>query len=138
MSARRSDQVFNRHASGGTTLHEVNMSDCLFCKIVEKKFPAKLVQEDEHTVAFDDINPQAPVHTLVIPKRHVTAVQDLGLEDERLLARLLMSCTKVAALKGLQNSGYRVVTNTGKDAGQTVFHLHFHVLGGRHMSWPPG
>jgi histidine triad (HIT) family protein len=114
------------------------MSDCLFCKIVEKKISAKLVQEDEHTVAFDDINPQAPVHTLVIPKRHVTAVQDLGPEDEMLLARLLMSCTKVAALKGIQNSGYRVVTNTGRDAGQTVFHLHFHVLGGRHMSWPPG
>lgn len=114
------------------------MSDCLFCKIVEKKIPAKLVQEDEHTVAFDDINPQAPVHTLVIPKRHVTAVQDLGLEDEVLLAGLLMSCTKVAALKGLQSSGYRVVANTGRDAGQTVFHLHFHVMGGRHMTWPPG
>lgn len=114
------------------------MSDCLFCKIVEKKIPAKLVQEDEHTVAFDDINPQAPVHTLVIPKRHVMAVQDLGAEDEALLARLLMTCTKVAALKGLRSSGYRVVTNTGRDAGQTVFHLHFHVMGGRHMTWPPG
>ena len=114
------------------------MSECLFCKIAEKKIPAKLVQEDEHTVAFDDINPQAPVHTLVIPKRHVTAVHDLGLEDEALLARLLMSCAKVAALKGLRSSGYRVVTNTGRDAGQTVFHLHFHVLGGRHMTWPPG
>ena len=114
------------------------MSDCLFCKIVEKKIPARLVQEDEYTVAFDDINPQAPVHTLVIPKRHVATVQDLGLEDEALLARLLMSCTKVAALKGLHSSGYRVVTNTGRDAGQTVFHLHFHVMGGRHMTWPPG
>jgi len=114
------------------------MSECLFCKIVERKIPAKLVQEDEHTVAFDDINPQAPVHTLVIPKRHVSAVQDLGVGDESLLARLLMSCTKVAALKGLEKSGYRLVTNTGRDAGQTVFHLHFHVMGGRHMSWPPG
>jgi len=114
------------------------MSDCLFCKIVEKKIPARLVQEDEYTVAFDDINPQAPVHTLVIPKRHVATVQDLGQEDEALLARLLMCCTKVAALKGLQSSGYRVVTNTGRDAGQTVFHLHFHVMGGRHMAWPPG
>ncbi|NGZ02029.1 MAG: histidine triad nucleotide-binding protein [Nitrospira sp. WS238] len=114
------------------------MSDCLFCKIAEKKIPARLVQEDEYIVAFDDINPQAPVHTLVIPKRHVAAVQDLGQNDEALLARLLMSCTKVAALKGLQSSGYRVVTNTGRDAGQTVFHLHFHVMGGRHMTWPPG
>lgn len=114
------------------------MSDCLFCKIVDKKIPAKLVHEDEHTLAFDDINPQAPVHTLVIPKRHVSAVQDLGNADESLLARLLFSCTKVAMLKGIRESGYRLVTNTGRDAGQTVAHLHFHVLGGRHMAWPPG
>ncbi len=114
------------------------MSECLFCKIVEKKIPAKLVHEDELTLAFDDIHPQAPVHTLVIPKRHVSAVQDLGLGDESLLAQLLISCTKIAALKGVQESGYRVVTNTGRDAGQTVFHLHFHVLGGRPMAWPPG
>jgi histidine triad (HIT) family protein len=114
------------------------MSDCLFCKIVEKKIPAKLVQEDEHTLAFDDINPQAPVHTLVIPKRHVASVQDLGESDQALLARLLMSCTKVAALKGLRESGYRLVANTGREGGQTVFHLHFHVMGGRHMTWPPG
>jgi histidine triad (HIT) family protein len=114
------------------------MSECLFCKIVEKKIPVKLVHEDEHTVAFDDINPQAPVHTLVIPKRHVPAVQEVGVEDESLLARLLMSCTKVAVLKGLRESGYRLVTNTGRDAGQTVFHLHFHVMGGRPMAWPPG
>jgi histidine triad (HIT) family protein len=117
---------------------EVQMSDCLFCKIVEKKIAAKLVQEDEHTLAFDDINPQAPVHTLVIPKRHVAAVQDLGADDQSLLASLLLSCTKVATLKGLRESGYRLVANTGRDAGQTVFHLHFHVLGGRHMVWPHG
>ena len=114
------------------------MSECLFCKIVEKKISTKPVLEDEHTLAFDDINPQAPVHTLVIPKRHVSAVQDLGVGDDSLLARLLVSCTKVAALKGVRESGYRLVANTGRDAGQTVFHLHFHVLGGRHMSWPPG
>lgn len=114
------------------------MGECLFCKIVEKKIPAKVVQEDEYILAFDDINPQAPVHTLVIPKRHVSAVQDLGVDDDSLLARLLISCAKVAALKGVRESGYRVVTNTGRDAGQTVFHLHFHVLGGRAMAWPPG
>lgn len=116
---------------------EVEMNECLFCKIVEKKISTKLVQEDEYTLAFDDINPQAPVHTLVIPKRHVSAVQDLG-GDDSLLARLLISCTKVAALKGVRESGYRLVANTGRDAGQTVSHLHFHVLGGRHMAWPPG
>ncbi|HEX5545287.1 MAG TPA: histidine triad nucleotide-binding protein [Nitrospira sp.] len=114
------------------------MSECLFCQIVEKKISVKLVQEDELTLAFDDINPQAPVHTLVIPKRHVSAVQDLGMGDDSLLARLLINCTKVAALKGVWESGYRLVANTGRDAGQTVFHLHFHVLGGRHMAWPPG
>jgi histidine triad (HIT) family protein len=114
------------------------MSECLFCQIVEKKISVKLVQEDELTLAFDDINPQAPVHTLVIPKRHVSAVQDLGMGDDSLLARLLINCTKVAALKGVGESGYRLVANTGRDAGQTVFHLHFHVLGGRHMAWPPG
>ncbi len=114
------------------------MSDCLFCKIVEKKIPAKLVHEDEHTLAFDDINPQAPIHTLVVPKRHVVSVQNLGESDQALLARLLLTCTKVAHGKGLADSGYRLVANTGRDGGQTVFHLHFHVMGGRHMGWPPG
>lgn len=114
------------------------MTDCLFCKIVEKKIPAKLVYEDDHTLAFDDINPQAPIHTLVIPKRHVDSVQHLGEADQPLLARLLLTCTKVAKDKGLAASGYRLVANTGRDGGQTVFHLHVHVMGGRHMEWPPG
>jgi histidine triad (HIT) family protein len=114
------------------------MNDCLFCKIVQKSIPAKIVHEDEHTLAFDDINPQAPVHTLIIPKTHIKAVGDLGQSDFNLLAQLLFTCIKVAKLKGLMQSGYRIVTNTGPDAGQTVFHLHLHVLGGRHMTWPPG
>jgi histidine triad (HIT) family protein len=114
------------------------MTDCLFCKIVQKAIPAKIVHEDDRTLAFDDINPQAPVHTLIIPKKHVAAVQDCRDLDSDLLAQLLMTCTNVAKQKGLTESGYRIVTNTGRDAGQTVFHLHFHVLGGRHMRWPPG
>jgi histidine triad (HIT) family protein len=114
------------------------MSDCLFCKIVEKKIPAKIVHEDDQTVAFDDINPQAPVHALVIPKRHVTSVQELGVNDQSLLGQLLLTCAKVAEQKGLAASGYRLVANTGRDGGQTVFHLHVHVMGGRHMAWPPG
>jgi len=114
------------------------MGDCLFCKIVDKKIPAKLVHEDDQTLAFDDINPQAPVHTLVIPKRHVASVHELGAGDESLLGRILLSCTKVAKQKGLGEAGYRLVTNTGRDGGQTVAHLHFHILGGRHMTWPPG
>jgi histidine triad (HIT) family protein len=114
------------------------MSDCLFCKIVQKTIAAKIVHEDDRSLAFDDINPQAPVHTLIIPKQHVSAVQDCGDQAPDLLTHLLVICTKVAKQKGLSQSGYRVVTNTGRDAGQTVFHLHFHVLGGRHLGWPPG
>ena len=114
------------------------MSNCLFCKIVQKTIPAKIVHEDDRSLAFDDINPQAPVHTLIIPKQHVSAVQDCGDQAPDLLAHLLVVCTKVAKQKGLSQSGYRIVANTGPDAGQTVFHLHFHVMGGRHLGWPPG
>ena len=114
------------------------MSDCLFCKIIQKTIPAKIVHEDERSLAFDDINPQAPVHSLIIPKQHVSTVEDCRDQASDLLAHLLVICTKVAKQKGLSESGYRIVTNTGRDAGQTVFHLHFHVLGGRHLSWPPG
>jgi histidine triad (HIT) family protein len=114
------------------------MSTCLFCKIAEKTIPAMIVHEDDQTLAFDDIHPQAPVHTLVIPKRHVASIQDLGETDQPLLARLLLVCTKIAKDKGLADPGFRLVANTGRDGGQTVFHLHFHVMGGRHMGWPPG
>jgi histidine triad (HIT) family protein len=114
------------------------MTDCLFCKIVQKSIPAKIVYEDDQTLAFDDINPQAPVHTLIIPKKHIVAVQDCRDEESALLAQLLVTCANIAKQKGLSESGYRIVTNTGRDAGQTVFHLHLHVLGGRHMRWPPG
>lgn len=114
------------------------MTDCLFCKIVAKQIPARIVHEDNETVAFDDINPQAPVHSLVIPKKHVPTLQDYGTQDQTLLGHLLLVCAKVAGLKGLTQPGYRVVANSGKDGGQTVFHLHLHVLGGRHMGWPPG
>jgi histidine triad (HIT) family protein len=114
------------------------MTDCLFCKIVQKSIPAKIVYEDDQTLAFDDINPQAPVHTLIIPKKHLAAVQDCRDEESALLAQLLVTCANIAKQKGLSQSGYRIVTNTGRDAGQTVFHLHLHVLGGRHMRWPPG
>ena len=114
------------------------MNDCLFCKIVTKQIPTKIVHEDDQTVAFDDINPQAPAHTLVVPKTHVATIQDCGTQDQGLLGHLLLACARVASLKGLAEQGYRVVSNTGKDGGQTVFHLHLHVMGGRHMGWPPG
>lgn len=114
------------------------MIDCIFCKIANKAIPSKMIYEDDEVFVFDDINPQAPVHSLVIPKRHVASVQELGESDQVLMGRLLLACTKVAEMKRLTEPGYRLVANTGKDGGQTVFHLHFHVLGGRHMTWPPG
>jgi histidine triad (HIT) family protein len=114
------------------------VSACLFCRIVEGTIPADILFQDEQALAFRDINPQAPVHLLVIPKRHVASLQDSENEHRDLLARLLLLCKEMAHRHGLANSGYRVVTNVGRDAGQTVFHMHLHVLGGRQMSWPPG
>ena len=114
------------------------MSECLFCKIVARTIPAALVYEDELVVAFDDINPQAPIHTLVIPRRHFTSIAELQDSDVTLLGCLMVAGNKVASLKGIADSGYRFVVNTGAHGGQSVFHLHLHVLGGRHMGWPPG
>jgi histidine triad (HIT) family protein len=115
------------------------MPDCLFCKIVAGEIPAKIVKRSADALAFRDIDPKAPVHVLVIPTRHVPAVRDAGGEDgERLLGRLLLFAAELAREEGLDPNGYRIVTNTGKNAGQSVDHLHFHLLGGRKMSWPPG
>ena len=114
------------------------MSECLFCKIVARAIPATLVYEDDLVVAFDDINPQAPTHTLVIPRKHVTSIAELEDSDAGLLGRLMLAGNQIAKLKGIADTGYRFVVNTGRHGGQTVFHLHLHVLGGRHMAWPPG
>lgn len=114
------------------------MSDCIFCRIVEGTLESKKVYEDERCLAFDDANPQAPVHALVIPKRHVPSLKDFQDHDIECLGALLQICRTVAKLKGISESGYRVVTNIGATAGQTVFHVHFHVLGGRRFRWPPG
>ncbi len=114
------------------------MSECLFCKIVARTIPAALVYEDEMVVAFDDVNPQAPTHTLVIPRKHVASIAELQDSDVGLLGRLLLAGNKIAKLKGIADAGYRVVINTGAHGGQSVFHLHLHVLGGRHLTWPPG
>jgi len=114
------------------------MSDCLFCKIAEKNIPAKIVYEDDRCVAFDDINPQAPAHTLVIPRKHIASIAELTEADAGLLSHLMLTGNKLAKQKGIAEGGYRFVINTGKFGGQTVFHLHLHVLGGRPMHWPPG
>ncbi len=114
------------------------MSDCIFCQIVKGTIPSTTLYEHDDCVAFEDLNPQAPVHALVIPKRHIASLSDVQEEDRRLLGSLMIACTHIAQEKGLVNNGYRVVTNIGREAGQTVFHLHFHVLGGRRFQWPPG
>jgi histidine triad (HIT) family protein len=115
------------------------MADCLFCKIVAGEIPATIVKRSGDALAFRDIDGKAPVHVLVIPTRHIAAVRDTkGADSERLLGRLLAFTAEVASDLGLDGEGYRIVTNTGKNAGQSVDHLHFHVLGGRKMTWPPG
>ena len=112
-------------------------SGCLFCKIVTGMIPVELVYEDDACIAFPDINPQAPSHTLVVPKEHVDSLADAGPEQTELLGKLMAAASDVARIKKLAR-GYRVVVNTGPEGGQTVNHLHLHVIGGRHMGWPPG
>jgi histidine triad (HIT) family protein len=115
------------------------LADCLFCKIVAGEIPAKIVKRSDDALAFRDIDAKAPVHVLVIPTHHIAAVRDAkGLDGERLLGSLLAFAASVASEMGLDGDGYRIVTNTGRNAGQSVDHLHLHLLGGRKLSWPPG
>ncbi|MBA9006902.1 MULTISPECIES: histidine triad nucleotide-binding protein [Thermomonospora] len=116
----------------------MSTSDCLFCKIVSGEVPAQIVRESERVVAFRDINPQAPTHVLVIPREHHVNVAALAGADAALLGEVLAEAHRVAVDEGVADSGYRVVFNTGPGAGQTVFHVHAHVLGGRGLNWPPG
>jgi histidine triad (HIT) family protein len=112
--------------------------NCLFCRIVAGEVPADSVFQDERCMAFRDTNPQAPVHLLVIPRDHMDSLDDAGQKDEAVLGHLLRVAARVANEQGLSESGYRTVINTGAGAGQSVFHLHVHVLGGRSLNWPPG
>jgi histidine triad (HIT) family protein len=114
------------------------MADCLFCKIVRREIPATLVYEDDRVVAFNDINPQAPTHVLVIPRKHIASLDDLNEEDAAIVGITIVRVSEIARTLKLNGEGYRVVANHGEDAGQTVFHIHFHLLGGRNLSWPPG
>ena len=111
--------------------------DCLFCNIIAGDVPADKVYEDEHLLAFRDINPAAPTHILVIPKKHLASVMDADAADRELMGRLLLAANAIAAEQGL-DEGFRYVINTGDLGGQTVFHLHLHIIGGRRLSWPPG
>jgi len=114
------------------------MEDCIFCKIINKEIPAELVFEDEHIVAFNDINPQAPIHILLIPKEHYVSLNEIPEDKKSVLSHILLKARQIALEKGVDKRGYRIVLNTARDSGQEVFHIHFHLLGGRRMHWPPG
>jgi histidine triad (HIT) family protein len=114
------------------------MTDCLFCKIVAREIPGSIVYEDDHVLAFNDINPQAPTHVLLVPKRHIASLDDLTPGDDQIVGELARRAAAIARDRGISTGGYRTVFNTNRDAGQTVFHIHLHLLGGRPMKWPPG
>jgi histidine triad (HIT) family protein len=114
------------------------MNDCLFCGIVAGEVPSTRVHEDDAVIAFRDINPQAPTHILVIPREHIDSAADVTPAQDAIWARLLHVAQELARREGIDRSGYRIVTNVGRDGGQTVRHLHLHLLGGRPMTWPPG
>ena len=112
--------------------------DCLFCKIVNKEIPSNIVYEDNDTLAFKDIQPQAPVHILVIPKAHVARISELDQGNQNMASRLILAANKLARDNRIDQNGYRLVFNCGPNAGQAVFHVHLHLLGGRKLTWPPG
>jgi histidine triad (HIT) family protein len=112
--------------------------NCIFCKIIEKKIPSKTVYEDDLVTAFEDVNPQAPVHLLVVPKKHIPEIHSMTEVDRDLIGHLFLTAKKIADDVGLDSKGYRLVINNGVGAGQTVFHIHLHILSGRRFSWPPG
>ena len=114
------------------------MPETVFSKIIRKEIPANIVHEDEHCLAFHDVSPQAPVHVLVIPRKPIVSVEHLEAEDAAIIGHIWLTIQKVARDLGLAENGYRVVVNCGKDGGQSVDHLHYHLLGGRALSWPPG
>jgi len=111
---------------------------CLFCKIIDREIPASIVFEDDRLLAFNDINPQAPTHVLVVPKRHIATLNDLVPADDAIVGEMARRAAAIAKERGLSAGGFRTVFNTNGDAGQTVFHIHLHLLGGRSMTWPPG
>ena len=114
------------------------MTDCLFCKIITREIPGSIVYEDDRVLAFNDINPQAPTHVLIIPKRHIESLNELEPGDDQIVGELVRRAAAIAKERGIAAGGYRVVFNTNRDAGQSVWHIHLHLLGGRPMKWPPG
>jgi histidine triad (HIT) family protein len=116
----------------------MSTNDCLFCRIIAGDIPSNVVLQDESAIAIRDVNPQAPTHILVIPREHIESLDDASQKDEALLGHLLRMSARIANQEGLSEGGYRTVINNGEGAGQSVFHLHVHVLGGRPLNWPPG
>ena len=112
--------------------------DCLFCKILNGDIPADIVYESDSAIAFRDVSPQAPTHVLVIPRKHIATINDLGEDDQEIVGSLYLAAKDIARAEGLSDEGYRAVMNCNEGAGQSVFHIHLHVLGGRVLSWPPG
>ena len=114
------------------------MTDCLFCKIRDGEIPGDIVYEDDDVLAFNDVNPQAPVHVLIIPKKHIPTVNDVDTDDESLMGKLFSAAKTIATQLGVSDDGYRLVINTNENAGQVIFHIHVHMLASRNMGWPPG
>ena len=113
-------------------------SSCIFCRLAAREIPSEIVHESDRIVAFRDTDPKAPTHILLIPKEHIASITDIGDDQGAMLADIAQAATHLARTEGIDESGWRLVTNVGPDAGQSVFHLHFHLLGGRPMTWPPG
>ena len=116
----------------------ISGQNCLFCRIIEKRISAKIVHEDELSIAFEDINPKAPVHMLIVPKKHIADIHSLTVTDREIIGHLFFIARTIASEQGLDKGGYRMVINNGHDAGQSVFHFHLHLLAGRKFAWPPG
>ncbi|CCQ97389.1 Uncharacterized HIT-like protein aq_141 [[Clostridium] ultunense Esp] len=114
------------------------MSDCIFCKIINKEIPSEIIYEDDKVIAFKDVNPQSPIHVLVIPKEHIESANDIDDVNSNLISHIFLTIKDLAKELGIDREGYRIVNNCGEFGGQTVSHMHFHILGGRKFSWPPG
>jgi histidine triad (HIT) family protein len=114
------------------------MAECLFCKIIDGEIPATIVYQDDRIVAFNDVNPQGPTHILLVPRAHIATLNDLSPKDDPIVGELVRRAAAIASARGIAAGGYRTVFNTNRDAGQTVFHIHLHLIGGRSMHWPPG
>ncbi|MBN2285605.1 MAG: histidine triad nucleotide-binding protein [Tissierellales bacterium] len=114
------------------------MNECLFCKIANKEIPSTIVYENDYVIAFEDISPEAPVHVLVIPKKHIASLNDINIENSVYIAKIFEAISIISREQGINETGYRIVSNCGKDAMQTVEHVHFHLLGKRSLKWPPG